>query len=191
MFDHFTFAAPFYERVIGGVLDPSILRGRLNLPIPGRLLDAGGGTGRVAQALRGMAGQIVVCDTSEGMLRQAARKEGILTVCAHVEQLPFAAATFERIIIVDAFHHFADHKAAVADLWRVLAPGGMLVIEEPNIETLPVKLVGLVERIALMQSRFFSPRHMGQMLESVGAQVQIHSDHAFNAWVVASKAASS
>jgi demethylmenaquinone methyltransferase/2-methoxy-6-polyprenyl-1,4-benzoquinol methylase len=109
-------------------------------------------------------------------------------VRAHAERLPFAAATFERIIIVDAFHHFCEQREAVADLWRVLAPGGRLVIEEPNIATLPVKLVALVERIALMQSRFFSPRDMGQMLQSVGAHVQIHTNHAFNAWVVADKA---
>lgn len=188
MFDHFSFAAPFYERVIGGVLDPAVLCAHLNLPTTGRLLDAGGGTGRVAQALRGMAGQIVVSDLSEGMLQQAARKDGLHAVRAHAERLPFADATFERIIVVDAFHHFCTHSEAIANLWRVLTPGGRVVIEEPNIATLPVKIVALVERVALMQSRFFSPRDMGQMLQSVGAQVEIHSNHAFNAWVVADKA---
>jgi ubiquinone/menaquinone biosynthesis C-methylase UbiE len=188
MFDHFSLAAPFYERVIGGVLDPAILCQHLNLPTSGRLLDAGGGTGRVAHALRGMAGQVVVSDLSTGMLRQAAGKDGLLPVRSYAEWLPFSDATFERVIVVDAFHHFADHKAAIASLWRVLAMGGRLVIEEPNIDTLAVKLVGFAERVALMQSRFFSPRDMGQMLAAVGAHIQIHTG-AFNAWVVADKAA--
>jgi ubiquinone/menaquinone biosynthesis C-methylase UbiE len=187
VFDHFSLAAPFYERVIGGVLDPAILCQHLNLPVAGRLLDAGGGTGRVAQALRGMAGQIIISDLSEGMLQQAVRKDGLHAVRTHAERLPFADATFERIIIVDAFHHFCNQRQAVTDLWRVLAPGGRLLIEEPNIDRLSVKLVALAERVALMQSRFFSPRDMGQMLQSVGAQVAIHSNHAFNAWVVADK----
>jgi demethylmenaquinone methyltransferase/2-methoxy-6-polyprenyl-1,4-benzoquinol methylase len=187
--DHFSLAAPFYEKVIGGFLDPAMLCAYADLPTSGRLLDAGGGTGRVAQALRGMAGQIVVSDVSAGMLRQAAGKDGLLAVRAQAEHLPFADATFDRIIVVDAFHHFADHKAAIADLWRVLAPGGRLVIEEPNIDVAVVKFVAFFERAALMQSRFFSPRDMGQMLQAAGAQVQTHTDHAFNAWVVAHKVA--
>jgi len=188
MFDHFSLAAPFYERVIGTALDPTELCRRLALPTPGRLLDAGGGTGRVAQTLRGKAGQIIVSDPSPGMLQQAALKDGLWPVRAHAEHLPFADATFARIIVVDAFHHFRNQREAVAELWRVLAPGGRLVIEEPNINAWPVKLVALVERLALMQSRIVSPNDMGQMLRSVGAHVSIDTNHAFNAWVVADKA---
>ena len=187
--DHFSLAAPFYERAVG-FLDPATLREYLSLPTSGRLLDAGGGTGRVAQALRGLAGQIVVADLSAGMLRQTIGKDGLVAVRSEVEKLPFAGDTFDRIVVVDAFHHFANHGAAIADLWRVLAPGGRLVIEDPNIDTLIVKFLALAERVALMQSRFFSPRDMGQMLQAVGARVQIHSDHAFNAWVVANKVVS-
>lgn len=187
--DHFSLAAPYYEKLAGGSFDPTTLRAYLDLPTTGRLLDAGGGTGRVAQALRGLAVQIVVTDVSAAMLRQAAHKDGLSALRAQVEALPFADASFERIVIVDAFHHFADHHAAIANLWRVLAPGGRLVIQEPDIERLAVKVVALVERMALMQSRIFSPRDMGQMLQAVGAQVQVHSDHAFNAWVVAHKVA--
>lgn len=190
VFDHFSLAAPFYERVIGRVLDPTELCRHLSLPTSGRLLDAGGGTGRVAQALHGMAGQIVVSDLSHGMLQQATLKDGLHAVRAHAERLPFADGAFERIIIVDAFHHFCNQSEAIADLWRVLAPGGRLVIEEPNIAVLPVKLVALAERVALMQSRFVSPHDMGQMLQSTGALVTIHANHAFNAWVVADKVAS-
>lgn len=189
MFDHFSFAAPFYERVIGSVLDPAELCQYLALPTAGRLLDAGGGTGRVAQALRGQAGQIVVSDLSHGMLQQAAQKDGLHVVCAHAERLPFSDSTFARIIIVDAFHHFCDQREAIADLWRVLAPGGRLVIEEPDIRRLAVKFVALAERLALMQSRFLSPQDMGQMLGAAGAQVAVHANHAFNVWVVADKAA--
>jgi ubiquinone/menaquinone biosynthesis C-methylase UbiE len=188
MFDHFSLAAPFYDR-LAGILDPARLRSYLNLPITGRLLDAGGGTGRVANALCGQAGAIVVADVSTGMLAQATGKECIYAVYAATEWLPFADGTFERAIIVDAFHHFADHRSAIAGVWRVLAPGGRLVIEEPNIDTPAIKAVALAERAALMRSRFFSPRDMGQMLQAVGADVHIYDEHAFNAWVVADKAA--
>jgi demethylmenaquinone methyltransferase/2-methoxy-6-polyprenyl-1,4-benzoquinol methylase len=186
MFDHFTIAAPFYEH-FARLLDPTRLRSYLGLPVAGRLLDAGGGTGRVAQALCGQADKIVVVDTSLGMLTQALSKECICAVRSPVERLPFGDATFARAIVVDAFHHFADHRAAIAELWRVLEPQGRLVIEEPNIETVAIKLIGFAERLALMRSRFYSPRDIAQMLQSHGAQVHIHDDHAFNTWIVADK----
>ena len=189
MFEHFALAAPFYERLAGRLLDPARLRSYLNLPTTGALLDAGGGTGRVAKVLRGQAGRIVVADMSERMLAQVVGQESISAVRAPAERLPFADGAFSRVIIVDAFHHFADHQAAILDLWRVLAPGGRLVIEEPNIDALIVKFVGLAERVAMMRSRFFSPRDMGRMLQSAGTRVEVHTDHAFNAWVVADKAA--
>jgi demethylmenaquinone methyltransferase/2-methoxy-6-polyprenyl-1,4-benzoquinol methylase len=188
MFDHFDLVAPIYERVMG-FMDPAPLREHLKLPVAGRLLDAGGGTGRAAHALRGLAGEIVVTDVSAAMLRQAAEKEGVTTVLAQVENLPFPDASFERIIVVDAFHHFADHKKAVAELWRVLAPGGRLVIEEPNIQRLSIKLIALAERLALMRSTFFSPRDMAAMLQAAGADAHVDTDHHFNSWVVADKAA--
>jgi ubiquinone/menaquinone biosynthesis C-methylase UbiE len=105
-----------------------------------------------------------------------------------VERLPFADATFDRIVAVDAFHHFADQRAAIAEMWRVLSPRGRLVIEEMNIDTLRIKVVAFAERVALMQSCFYSPRAMGQMLQAAGAQVEIHSDRAATVWVVAHKA---
>jgi ubiquinone/menaquinone biosynthesis C-methylase UbiE len=184
--DHFSLIAPFYERFMG-FMDPAPLCEHLQLPVAGRLLDAGGGTGRAVHALRGLAGEIVVSDVSTGMLRQAAAKEGVVAVQSQVERLPFADATFERIIVVDAFHHFADHQQAIAELWRVLTPGGRMVIEEPNIERLSIKLIALGERLLLMRSTFYSPRAMGRMLEMVGAHVHAESDHPFNSWVVADK----
>jgi len=186
MLDHFSLAAPFYDRVLR-FLDPTVLQEHLRLPVAGRLLDAAGGTGRVSQYLAGLAGQIVVTDASAAMLQQATAKGGLTVVLARAERLPFADATFERIVVVDALHHFADQRAAIREMWRVLAPGGRMVIEEPNIETRHVKLVALAERLALMRSRFLSPQDMASMLRQVGGHVEIFADHAFNVWVTADK----
>jgi demethylmenaquinone methyltransferase/2-methoxy-6-polyprenyl-1,4-benzoquinol methylase len=159
----------------------------LALPTEGRLLDAGGGTGRVAQTLHGLASQIVVTDVSHGMLCEAAPKNGLAPLQAHAELLPFPDTSFERILVVDAFHHFCNQHEAVIELWRVLAPGGRLVIEEPNIETWPVKLVALAEKLALMRSHFYAPHQIKAMLEPLQAHVEIHTDQQYTAWVVAQK----
>lgn len=185
-FDHFSLLAPFYDRIFTHH-EPERLPSLLALPIERRLLDAGGGTGRVAESLRGLARQIVVTDVSSGMLREAAQKDGLAPLQAHAELLPFPEASFERILIVDAFHHFCDQREAAAELWRVLAPGGRLVIEEPNIETWPVKLIALAEWLALMGSHFYSPGEIKDMFEALGARVEVHLDQVVNAWVVVQK----
>jgi ubiquinone/menaquinone biosynthesis C-methylase UbiE len=185
-FDHFALFAPFYDRLFA-FRHPARLQEFLALPARGRLLDAGGGTGRVAQTMRGLAGPIVVIDLSAAMLRQAAHKEGLACARAHAEQLPFPDASFERILVVDAFHHLRDQRQAAAELWRVLAAGGRLIIEEPNVETIPIKLVALAERLALMRSHFYTPGDIQHMFEALGARAVVHTGHPANAWIVMEK----
>jgi ubiquinone/menaquinone biosynthesis C-methylase UbiE len=153
--DHFSLLAPFYDHFFGRQ-DLTLLHSLLALPVAGRLLDAGGGTGRVSQTLQEQAGQIVITDESGAMLRQAAPKNGLMPLLSPAERLPFPNASFDRVLVVDAFHHFAHQQQTIAEFWRVLTPGGRLVIEEPNIETWPVKLIALGEKLALMRSHFFT-----------------------------------
>src|SRR5512139_1854614 len=93
MFDHFGFLAPFYDKLIQPK-DPQEIREFGHLPTTGWLLDAGGGTGRIAQALRGQAGMIVVADLSYQMLAQARSKDGLRLACGHSECLPFPRTSF-------------------------------------------------------------------------------------------------
>jgi ubiquinone/menaquinone biosynthesis C-methylase UbiE len=172
--DHFHFLAPIYDRVITAV-QPNKLRAGLQLPADGFLLDVGGGTGRVAQTLANHAGHIVVLDESPGMLQQA-RGKGLSAIRARAESLPLPNGAIPRILMVDTFHHLNDQRQTIAELLRVLAPNGRLVIEEPNIEHTAVKLVALAEKLTLMRSHFRSPAKMKRMLESAGARVRIIRD---------------
>ncbi len=163
-FDHFRFVAPIYDHVFtADGADHAALGERLALPAEGLLLDAGGGTGRVSAALRAETGGVVVVDMSRGMLARAREKNGLYPTLGQVERLPFAAGQFARILVVDAFHHFFHYEEAVADLWRVLQPGGRLVIVEPNIARWQVRLIALAETLLLMRSRF----HTAQELEAL------------------------
>jgi ubiquinone/menaquinone biosynthesis C-methylase UbiE len=70
MIDHFDALAPLYDRLIGPP-DLARLRALLDLPTTGWVLDAGGGTGRIAAQLRSLAGNLLLLDRSQPMLRQA------------------------------------------------------------------------------------------------------------------------
>ncbi len=93
---HFDFLAPFYDRVIAPP-DAAPLRRRLRLPTAGRLLDVGGGTGRVAALLRPLVEQVVVFDLSASMLRHVRAKCDCRPLQGCAEQLPFSKASFERV----------------------------------------------------------------------------------------------
>jgi len=160
-----------------------VLRALLELSVEHTLLDAAGGTGRVAGTLAASAGRVVVCDASPQMLEQARRK-GLETVQAELESLPFADAAFDRILLVDAFHHVKDQRVALRELLRVLKPSGKLVIEEPDLRRLPAKIVALLEKLFLMRSHFKSPADIMGIISEIGGLPALARTDRFRAWIV-------
>lgn len=185
MFDHFDLIASIYDRLIGPP-NTERLRQLLNLPASGWLLDGGGGTGRVSCHLNGLVGNIVVSDLSHRMLKKTQGKK-VRPVRAHVEKLPFADNFFDRILVVDALHHFCDQLEAIEDLLRVLKPGGRLVIEEPDLNHWGVKLLALAEKMLLMRSHFYTPQEIREIIASCGCSAEIEYDGRYTAWVVTDK----
>ena len=123
MIDHFDLLASIYDRFIG-IQDHNDLKKLLQLPTDGWVLDAAGGTGRVSQQLIPLVRKVVVCDLSHKMLKKARDKRTLLPIQSHLERLPFRNEIFERILVVDAFHHLCDHEQAISEMLRVLKPGG-------------------------------------------------------------------
>ncbi len=186
MLDHFDFLAPIYDIVIPPA-DSARLQELLRLPTRGRVLEAGGGTGRVSSRLLPMVGILVINDLSRPMLRQAQAKGALLPVQSYVERLPFPDASFDRVFAVDALHHFDDHHGAVGELLRVLEPGGRLVIEEPDINRFPVKVIALFEKLALMRSHFLTEEQIRALVASHGLQAQAGCLSDFSTCVVVDK----
>jgi ubiquinone/menaquinone biosynthesis C-methylase UbiE len=169
--DHFDLVAGLYDRA-GKFTPTEPLLGLLSLRPNNRLLDAGGGTGRVAVTLREMAGEVIVVDMSSGMLRRAAEK-GLPSVLAPAEFLPFASASMDRVIMVDALHHVKSQRLTISALWRVLAPGGRIVIIEPDIRKMSVKLIAVMEKMLLMRSHFLSGDAIASLFSNLGAKMRV------------------
>lgn len=183
--DHFGFIAPFYDKAIPLRRAEKLIE-LTRLPVDGRLLDAGGGTGRVAQSLKGYVSKVVVADLSIGMLSEAKAKDGLSLICSFSESLPIPDETFERIIMIDALHHVLDQQETAAELYRVLKPGGRIVIEEPDIGKFMVKLIAIAEKILLMRSHFLSPPKIVELFRPFKTNTQIVREE-FSAWVIIDK----
>jgi len=99
------------------------------------LLDVATGTGRLPIALlrNRFPGQIVGLDLSWGMLRQARAKldlysERVRLVWQDADRLPFADDTFDAVSCLEALEFLPRPREALAEMVRVLAPGGILFV---------------------------------------------------------------
>lgn len=97
-----------------------------------RLLDVGTGTGIVARAALqrvGVRGSVVAVDPNKGMLAVAKRlAPGVDVRCGTAEQLPVGSAEIDCLTCQFAMMFFADRTAAVAEMRRVLRPGGRAAV---------------------------------------------------------------
>ncbi len=180
--DFFHWIAPLYDRIFR-FSDPTQLLTLLEPDAEQRLLDVGGGTGRVAHSLTEYMGQVCVVDVSAGMLAQA-RDKGLCACRGGAERLPFSDGALDRVLVVDAFHHFQDWPQAASELLRVLRPGGRIVIEEPDIRHSAVKFIALGERLLLMRSRFYAPDDLAQLFWAEGGRVRLYEGQGAVYWAV-------
>jgi ubiquinone/menaquinone biosynthesis C-methylase UbiE len=183
--DHFDLLAPFYDKLIR-YNNPEKLINLIKLPKRGYILDAGGGTGRVAQSINNSLSKIIVVDISHAMLRQAMQKKGLTSVCSITETLPFVGRSFDRIIMIDAMHHVFDQEKTVLEMWRLLKPGGRIVIEEPNISVFGVKLVAIAEKLTLMRSRFLRAEQIARYFPSQDSQITLEEE-SYHSWIIVDK----
>jgi len=180
-FDHFGFIAPWYDKIITNRIYDELIE-LAELPDKGRLLDIGGGTGRVAELLTGKVGQIEIVDVSMGMLR-IARKKNLRTVCASTISLPYQAEKFSRILVIDALHHFNSQEEVIKEVWRVLEPGGMVIINEPNYDQLSGKMIRILEKVLMMNSHFLRDDTIVLLFRNWAREIRVIHKKG-NSWII-------
>jgi SAM-dependent methyltransferase len=104
-----------------------------------RVLDVGCGDGQIARLARATGAELVVgVDPTWNQIRVAAgRGGGPAYARAGAAALPFAAASFDAVVACLVFEHIRDVDAAIAEVARVLVPGGAFVffLNHPLIQT--------------------------------------------------------
>ncbi|WP_436501176.1 class I SAM-dependent methyltransferase [Actinokineospora sp. HUAS TT18] len=96
-----------------------------------RILDAGCGSGAVAEALRDRGAVVAGFDLSAKMVELAQRRLGAdtdLRVADIGRPLPYADGAFDDVVAALVLHYLEDWAAPLAELRRVLKPGGRLIV---------------------------------------------------------------
>jgi 2-polyprenyl-3-methyl-5-hydroxy-6-metoxy-1,4-benzoquinol methylase len=123
------------DRALGVLAAPFV---RLDVPdyIPGGLLlDVGCGNGRFLAAMRTLGWQVQGVEFSADGVR-VCRKQDLPVHHGDLASAAFADGRFDVITVRHVIEHIPDPLPFVAELARVLKPGGLLVIETPNGDAL-------------------------------------------------------
>ncbi len=113
---------------------------------PARVLDLATGSGDVALTLRRMLPpetRIVGADFCVPMMREALKKEagehGLAMVAADGLALPFADAAFDALTVAFGLRNMASWPGALAEMRRVLRPGGHVLILDFSVPPAPLR----------------------------------------------------
>lgn len=110
-----------------------------------RVLEIGCGTGKLTILLKRdqPSAEVIGCDPDPRVLRRAQRKarrlSGIRFERAYAQRLPYADGEFDRVLSSMMLHHIYQEAkpAAVAEIFRVLRPGGSLHLVDIHADGIP------------------------------------------------------
>lgn len=122
-------------------IEVPLLVGLLGIPPGARILEVGCGRGIALPVLRRLRrpSRLVGVDVDSSLLAEAARNAAgsdVELVCADVRALPFADRAFDVVIDFGTCYHISRPAQALAEIARVLAPGGLFCQETPLMQLL-------------------------------------------------------
>lgn len=164
--------------------------GRHTTP-PGRLLDFGCGWGFFLGAALEIGWEIHGLEPLPGHALYTRSKVGAEVVTDVLRDSTFSPDYFDVITAFQVFEHLPDPAGDLIRLRRALQPGGLLLIEVPNIDTWGVRMMGQRHRHFVPDHlNFFSAETLGRLFVSSGLEVvetyyptrQMSVGHLATAW---------
>jgi len=147
-----------------------------------RVLDIGCGTGHLLAALRERGGSLSLTgvDVSAGMLAGAAERLGddVVLCRAPAERLPFGDVAFDAVVTASSLHYWRAPERGLAEIARVLAVGGVLVITDWCRESWRMRLMDRYLRLRdPAHHRALTRDELAALTVRAGFHVQDHRRH--------------
>ncbi|MGH9315477.1 MAG: methyltransferase domain-containing protein [Vicinamibacterales bacterium] len=146
-------------------------------PLAGKLaLDAGCGVGGLTRALVAKGARVVALDIGQQLAATTRRRYGCAAAVGSLTALCFGPNTFDVVLSSEAIEHTPDPSHSALELYRVLKPGGHLVLSTPNrVWQAPVRAASALGlRPYDGFENFLWPAALRRALEGAGAEVRDH-----------------
>lgn len=190
----FTKAAKVYETDKAGVYKicrkdyPDVLA-ELEKEDFSDLLDCGCGTAPMISLLREKYPDrhYTGIDLTPGMIAAAKAKhmEGVELVVGDCEKLPFENGRFDVVICCQSFHHYPNVQDFFDSVYRVLRPGGRLILRDMTAKTAPVRWffnhieMPLINLTGHGDVRVYGPEEVRQLCARAGLVMEIGEKRGF------------
>jgi 2-polyprenyl-3-methyl-5-hydroxy-6-metoxy-1,4-benzoquinol methylase len=113
------------------------------LAAPGRrLLDVGSGAGFFLKAAESAGWDVEGVEISPAAADYANRVLGVKVRQAKLEDVGFAPDTFDTVTLLDTIEHLGDPERAMAEIFRILKPGGRLILNTPDLRSISRRVLG-------------------------------------------------
>jgi SAM-dependent methyltransferase len=136
------------------------------------ILDVGSNRGSFAKAILASAphAQLTAVEPDERVAQSCAELERTELIAARIEEAALETGRFDIVHSCHTIEHLAHPARTLADHWRVLKAGGLLVIDAPNIAILGND--DIVEEWFIDKHLYhFSSRTLGRMIEAAGFEI--------------------
>lgn len=144
------------------------------IPAGAKVLDCGAGTGELSLAASDNADSVLCTDLSKNMLKQAQRKaralgaDNIEFAARNIFDLQDPDDTYDVVIAGNVLHLLTNPQGAVKEMYRVLKPGGKLLLPTFTNKNSTRLLIGIYKKLGFDPAANYSPSEYKKMLENCG-----------------------
>jgi SAM-dependent methyltransferase len=162
-------AAEFYDRTRGGLARGRRFAATIGEHLGGAdsVLEIGVGTGLIALPLRELGYDVIGVDLAHSMLELAHTRIGARVAQADAAQLPARSASFDAVVAVWVLHVAGDREGVLAEIGRVLRPGGRLIVVCADAE---FETDDIIETVGDMRERLGRTRDLPKNLIPLAAR---------------------
>lgn len=141
----------------------------LNAQKHDKILEIGAGTGRIAKHYGFKVRDLTLLDPAENMLKRAIDLlPHAKPIIGFSEKMDIGSNTFDKIVCYDSLHHWQNQMKGLSEAYRVLRPGGKILVLEVDQNNFWGRKIQLFENILKMNSHMHKPSDLKNMLEKIG-----------------------